>query len=99
MSDVRWWYTTFILLGNEKRTLTPKPFRKSQWSQTRVESSRLLAVIVPLKPLLRSRVAWGSTMWDWPRMEARLYSSFVDVELRIVPFPFVITVFSWGSHI
>jgi len=36
--------------------------------QTSVESSRLLAVIVPLKPLLRSRVAWGSTMWDWPEL-------------------------------
>ena len=51
--------------------------------------------MVPLKPLLKSRVAWGRTMWDWPRMEARLYNSFVVVEFKIVPFPFVITVFSW----
>lgn len=36
--------------------------------QTSVESSKLLAVMVPLNPLLRSSVAWGSTMCDWPRL-------------------------------
>ena len=31
-------------------------------SYTSVESSKLLAMMVPLKPLLRSRVAWGRRM-------------------------------------
>ena len=61
--------------------------------QTSVESSRLLAVIVPLKPLLRSRVAWGSTMWDWV---TDLLPLFIVTSFR-VPFrmlPFLNVVFS-----
>ena len=63
--------------------------------QTSVESSRLLAVIVPLKPLLRSRVAWGSTMWDWVTDLLPLFmvTSF-RVPFRMAVLPFLNVVFS-----
>ena len=47
---------------------------------TRVESSRPLAVSVPLRPPLRSRVAWGRASWPtWLRPER--FSSWVVVTL------------------
>ena len=54
-----------------------------------------MAVIVPLKPLLRSRVAWGSTMWDWVMDLLPLFmvTSF-RVPFRIAVLPFLNTVFS-----
>ena len=63
--------------------------------QTSVASSRLLAVIVPLKPLLRSRVAWGSTMWDWVTDLLPLFivTSF-RVPFRMAVLPFLNVVFS-----
>ena len=58
---------------NRSNTIRPTDLSHLEEAQTSVESSRLLAVMVPLKPLLKSRVACGSTMCEpEPRMEARL---------------------------
>ena len=48
-----------------------------------------------MKPLLRSRVAWGSTMWDWVMDLLPLFmvTSF-RVPFRIAVLPFLNTVFS-----
>jgi len=48
-----------------------------------------------LKPLLRSRVAWGSTMWDWVMDLLPLFmvTSF-RVPFRMAVLPFLNTVFS-----
>ena len=58
---------------NRSNMIRPTDLSHLEQAQTSVESSRLLAVMVPLKPLLKSRVACGSTMCEpEPRMEARL---------------------------
>ena len=48
-----------------------------------------------MKPLLRSRVAWGRTMWDWVMDLLPLFmvTSF-RVPFRIAVLPFLNTVFS-----
>ena len=48
-----------------------------------------------MKPLLRSRVAWGSTMWDWVMDLFPLFmvTSF-RVPFRIAVLPFLNVVFS-----
>ena len=58
---------------NRSNTIRATDLSHLEEAQTSVESSRLLAVMVPLKPLLKSRVACGRTMCEpEPRMEARL---------------------------
>lgn len=61
-----------------------------------MESSKLLAMIVPLNPLLRSRVAWGRRMWDCVTL--LLLFSFRLPATRLV-LPFLIAVFSYEVKI